>query len=222
MQRLVVTDALGATRAIARGLDRALGSGMKVLWLISGGSNIPIELNVLAKLQHATPQNLTISLLDERFVEQTSPDSNWHVLVQDGLDGTKARLEPPITDATLDLTAAADDFASRLQAYMQTADAIIGQFGVGTDGHTAGILPHSVGVHETTRLVVGYEAPDFKRLTTTPALFSRLDIAIVVAMGPSKRSALLKMSGKLSPDDQPVQLLRETKESIVYTDQQIE
>ncbi len=221
MHRLVVTNVEDATRAIARGLDRALQSKLKVLWLISGGSNIPIEMEVLARLKHATHHNLTISLIDERFVPLDSPNSNWHALLDAGLTGEKARLEPPIINWDLSLHDAAADWAKRLSGVMSEADVVLGQFGIGADGHTAGILPHTKGVHEDERLVVGYKGKDFERLTTTAVLFAKLDLATVVAMGESKKPVLESMPSDISVEDQPAQLLLQTDELIVYTDQEV-
>ncbi len=221
MHRLVVTNVEDATGAIARGLDRALQSKLKVLWLLSGGSNIPIEMDVLARLKHATHHNLTISMIDERFVPIDSPNSNWHALLDAGLSGEKARLEPPIINWELSLHDAATDWAERLQKVLGEVDAVVGQFGIGADGHTAGILPHTKGVHEDERLVVGYKGTDFERLTTTPVLFERLDLATVVAMGEAKRPVLERMQSDVSAEDQPAQLLRAAKELIVYTDQEV-
>jgi 6-phosphogluconolactonase len=221
MHRLVVTNVEDATRAIARGLDRALSSNLKVLWLLSGGSNVPVEMNVLAQLKHATRHNFTISLIDERFVPIDSPNSNWHALLDAGLSGEKARLEPPIINWDHGLHDAAADWAARLQKVLGEVDAVVGQFGIGADGHTAGILPHTMGVHEDERLVVGYKGKDFERLTTTPVLFEQCDLATAVAMGESKKPVLERMQGDISAEDQPAQLLLRAKELIVYTDQEV-
>ena len=221
MRKLVVTNVEGATRAIARGLDRALQSKLKVLWLLSGGSNIGIEVEALSMLHHATSKNLTISMIDERFVPLDSEHSNWHLLLDAGLNGKKARLEPPIVDWNLSLHDASKEWSERLKAAIDTADVVFGQFGIGPDGHTAGILPHTIGVDEHKALVVGYEGHDFQRLTTTPALFRQLDLAIAVAMGEAKKPILEKMPTDIAAQDQPAQLLLQAKELIIYTDQEV-
>lgn len=221
MHKLIVTNQEGATQAIARGIDRALSSHLNVLWLLSGGSNIAIELAVLARLKHASPQTLSIGLIDERFVPPRSPDNNWHKLLDGGLDNNKATLIPPIVHTDLGLEAAAEDYRKRLSDALQKADAVIAQFGIGPDGHTAGILPHSPGVHEEAAQVIGYKANDFERITTTPSLFRDIDLAIGVAMGEAKGPVLERMSSDVSADDQPAQLLLLAKELIIYTDQQI-
>ncbi len=220
MHTLVHTNQDDAAMAIARGIDRALGSGLKVLWLLSGGSNIPVEVAALSILQHATPGTLTLGLVDERFVPLDSPDSNWHQLRVAGLNGEKATLLAPIINADDSLEATAADFGKRLMAAIKKADVIIGQFGVGPDGHTAGILPYSPGVH-ARRLVVGYEGPDFQRITTTAALFNKLSLAVVVAMGEPKKAPLERMNTDVSADDQPAQLLLRARDVIIYTDQPV-
>jgi 6-phosphogluconolactonase/glucosamine-6-phosphate isomerase/deaminase len=221
MHRLVVTNSEGAARAIARGLDRALKNKLKVLWLLSGGSNIPIEMEVLGQLEHATHKNLTISMIDERFVPLDSPNSNWHALLDAGLTGEKARLEPPIVDWQLSLHDAAADWAKRLHKVMDEADVVVGQFGIGADGHTAGILPHTMGLSEREKLVVGYEGSDYQRLTTTPALFAKLNLAVLVAMGDNKKPVLQRIPTDISADEQPAQLLLLAQELIGYTDQEV-
>jgi 6-phosphogluconolactonase/glucosamine-6-phosphate isomerase/deaminase len=207
--------------AIAHGLERALGSNMKVLWLLSGGSNIAIEMAVLGLLEHATPQNLIITLIDERFVPLDDPNSNWRQLLDAGLTDQKATLVPVVTDPSLSLSMAAQVFSDRLVDVSKEIDVVIGQFGIGPDGHTAGILPHSEGVHEKKRLVLGYEGPDFKRITTTPVFFKQIDLAVAVAMSQEKRQVVEQLPAEISPEDQPAQLLKLAKELIIYTDQQV-
>lgn len=222
MHKLVVTNEEGAAKAIAHGLDSALQKGLKVLWLWSGGSNAKLQLKTLNLLRHATRQNLTISLIDERFVPLDSPHSNWHIMLDGGLNGEMARLEPPIVDWDLDIQAAAHDWATRLADRANEADMVIGQFGIGTDGHTAGILPRTAGVHEYDKLILGYKGHDFERLTTTPAFFKKIHLAIGVAMGDGKQSILARMPTEVSVDDQPAQLLLSIPELIMYTDQKVE
>lgn len=221
MRRLVVTNAEDAARAIARGLDRALSNNLKVLWLLSGGSNVAVEAAVFALLHHATAENLTVSLVDERFVPKDSPDSTWHALLSAGLNERKARLVPPVTDWNLSLADAAADWAKRLKAAMDEADVVVGQFGIGADGHTAGILPHTTGAHEHKTLAIGYKGDDFERLTTTPAVFRALDLAIAVAMGEPKKPVLERMVTDVADEEQPARLLLLAKELIVYTDQDV-
>lgn len=221
MNRLVSTNRDEITQAIARGMDRALGNKLKVLWLLSGGSNIAIELEVMERLTHAMSQNLRISMIDDRFVPLDNPDSNWGQLIKRGLSSKRATLVPPIIDFNLTLDEAAADFTKRLTEATEWADVVIGQFGLGADGHTAGILPGSVGVHEKEKIVIGYTGPDYQRITTTPAYFPKIDLAIGVALGKNKTEVIKRIPTEVSADVQPAQLLLKTKELIVYTDQPV-
>lgn len=221
MNRLVSTNRDEIIQAIARGMDRALENKLKVLWLLSGGSNISIELEVMQQLTHAMSQNLRVSMIDDRFVPLDNPDSNWGQLTRRGLSSKRATLVPPIIDFNLTLDEAATDFAKRLSEATDWADVVIGQFGIGADGHTAGILPGSSGVHEEEKLAIGYEGPDFRRITITPAYFAKIDLAIGVALGKNKTEVIRRMPTDISADEQPAQLLLKTKELIIYTDQPV-
>lgn len=221
MNRLVSTNRDEIIQAIARGMDRALENKLKVLWLLSGGSNIAIELEVLSRLQHAMSQNLRVSMIDDRFVPLDNPDSNWGQLLKRGLNSKRATLVPPIVDFNVSLDEAATEFAKRLQEATDWADVVIGQFGIGADGHTAGILPGSAGVHEETKLAIGYEGSDYKRITITPVYFTRIDLAIAVALGKNKTEVIQRIPTDVPPDEQPAQLLLKTKELIIYTDQPV-
>src|SRR6266550_1081616 len=192
MDRVVVANQSQAAHTIAHGMERALASGMKVLWLLSGGSNVAVELETLSQLHSATPENLTIGLIDERYVPLDSPDGNWNKLLAAGLTGEKATLMPLLEGLPLEETAV--NYASKIVEASKDINVVIGQFGIGPDGHTAGILPRSPAVHEKKRLVVGYNGPDFQRITTTQAFFRQMDLAIAVALGPDKREPLQRLS----------------------------
>lgn len=67
----------------------------------------------------------------------------------------------------------------------------LGVFGVGSDGHTAGIKPQlktnftkNFGGNES---VVGYRADDYMRITLTPIGVSKLNTIVIYATGEEKR-----------------------------------
>jgi 6-phosphogluconolactonase/glucosamine-6-phosphate isomerase/deaminase len=221
MHELIVTNREGATRAVVRGLDKTLESGLKVLWLLCGGSNVQLELDVFKALKHATRDKLVISLVDDRFVAMDSQNSNWHQLIDGGLNGERAQLEPPVVDWSLSIDDAAHDWAVRLQRRIDDADAVIALYGIGPDGHIAGIVPNGVAVAEREKLVVGYQGHDFPRITTTPLLIPQLDLAIAVVMGDVKKPVLERFQTDLEPAEQPAQLLKQAAELVVYTDQEV-
>ena len=188
-----------------------------------GGGNIAIELDVLGRLPHATPENLIITLADERFVAQDSPDSNWRQLLDGGLDKAPVTLLPVIENPSLSLRGAAANFAKRLGDTLDNVDVIVRQFGIGKDGHTAGILPHGPAVDEGEKLVVGYKSWDFSRITTTAALFRAADLAVLAAFGKQKHTPLQRLFAEEGDaDETPARLLLGAKELIIYTDQDVQ
>ncbi len=97
---------------------------------------------------------------------------------------------------------------------------MIGQLGIGTDGHIAGILPGSAAAHETSALVAAYDAAPFKRLTVTFQVLRQIDAAFVFAFGKPKRKTLeILKAGSMGTIDQPAGILHELQEAYVYNDQ---
>jgi 6-phosphogluconolactonase/glucosamine-6-phosphate isomerase/deaminase len=115
-------------------------------------------------------------------------------------------------------------FAETVAAYSQqvtsaltAAGTIIGQFGLGNDGHTAGILPGSPAVHTIEPAVIGYEWTDYTRMTLTPTALARLSSAYVLALGNGKEQALERLKKNNEPvDELPAVLLYEIPEVYVY------
>ncbi|MBC7707734.1 6-phosphogluconolactonase, partial [Polaromonas sp.] len=107
---------------------------------------------------------------------------------------------------------------SALQAFTD-ADIIIGQFGIGSDGHIAGILPASPAV-TSLAFVAAYTHPPYERLTLTGHALRRVTAAYVLAFGADKQVALNALETKsLTYSEQPSQILKELPEAYVFSDQ---
>ena len=65
-------------------LQQYLQSGQSVVWLVSGGSNIPISVEVLKalkiKVKPTLLKSLKVMLTDERYGPVGHLDSNWQQL----------------------------------------------------------------------------------------------------------------------------------------------
>jgi len=101
---------------------------------------------------------------------------------------------------------------------MLIADIKVGLFGIGADGHTAGILPGS-SVLTDSHIVSTYTGPDFQRITITPLVVAKLDVAIAFATGSKKASALSDLQKDLSISQQPAQVLKLANSTYIYTNQ---
>src|ERR1700744_5744131 len=103
-------DIQSASKVIADRLHEELAGHKTVLWLLSGGSNIGIEIAALNTLPAALQTNLTISLNDERFGPFGHKDSNMQQLHDAWLSGNHAKLLPVIVPESLPLDATAAHF----------------------------------------------------------------------------------------------------------------
>lgn len=196
----------------------ALRENKKVLWLLSGGSNIAIEIFIMQKLI-GFEQNLTLILADERYGSVGHADSNWKQLELAGFKAGTATVVP-VLESDLTLVQTAEQFSSKLQDCLAKSDIAIGQFGMGDDGHIAGILPEAAEkAMQSNVLAVGFKTKKFDRITMTFAVFYKLSSSFCFTYGESKRPQLeLLKQQDLDLVSQPSQILKQLSEAYVYND----
>jgi 6-phosphogluconolactonase/glucosamine-6-phosphate isomerase/deaminase len=189
----------------------------KVLWLVCGGSNIALSVAVMAQIPAKLTKNLAVMLTDERFGPVGHPDSNIKQLFDAGFDPKQATVVPVLMPGV-----ALEDTAARYEQVVATAfDAasiIIAQFGIGADGHIAGVLPGTPGV-DSTHAVVGYQTETFTRITLTLEAIKQINVAYAFVFGTDKHDALEKLLKDVPLSEEPSQILKQIKESYVYNDQ---
>lgn len=212
-----ITDSSAVEDYLTQQIEAHLKKGQSVTWLLSGGSAINVALKVAEQLRSSGTrlQTLSVSLIDERFGKPGHADSNWFKLEQAGLSLPGAKLHPVLEGKGMGVTAA--DFEAWLKQNLVDVDYSIGLLGVGPDGHTSGILPHSPAV-EAEGWVAAYEGPDFQRITTTAAALQHLSEAAVYAVGENKRQALDNLDSDLSLAEQPAQLLKQLSKVTIFND----
>lgn len=197
---------------LVQALLGALGKNLKTLWLVSGGSNAPLAAEVLRALPDNKLVNLTVAMVDERYGKVGHPDSNQYKLSEAGFDFSRVNFAPILGQERLSLYQTADTYENRLQAMFKESDKIIGQFGIGEDGHTAGILPHSAACRIDDRLVIGYRGPDFERVTLSFPAIKQVDEAYIFAYGEEKSQVLHSLYEKdLALANQPAQIFRQSQ-----------
>lgn len=204
---------------LAARLRRELLAGHKVLWLVPGGSNIPLSVAVMARLPDELTPGLSILLTDERYGPEDHAESNFRQLRQAGFAPKRATFRPVLRDdQPLEDTRARYELAA--QTAFAAAETIVGQLGMGEDGHIAGIMPGSDAVMEQ-KWAAAYHSSPYVRLTLTPAALGMMSVAYMFAFGGRKREALdnLRSNGSLSLSQQPAQLLWRMPEAYVYSDQ---
>jgi 6-phosphogluconolactonase/glucosamine-6-phosphate isomerase/deaminase len=196
-------------------IAEALAQGKKVLWLIPGGSSIPVAIEAAKVLATSNHDGLMVTLTDERYGIVGHPDSNWTQLLVGGFDLPKALLVPVLKGEPLAHTTAT--WAAHIESLVREADYIIGFFGIGSDGHIAGMLPHTPALI-SREFAVSYEAPPYERITITPRVIDELDTAVAFTQGKSKWPTLSKLTEELHRGEQPAQLLKHVPEFVLYTD----
>jgi 6-phosphogluconolactonase len=130
---------------------------------------------------------------DERYVPPTHPDSNYGMAKKVWLDLVPIPVEnihPMPTDlADPQMAAAAYEREIQLQGgAMPTFDIIL--LGMGDDGHTASLFPHTAALSVRDRSVTVGDKDGQPRLTFTAPLINRAVSVIFLIAGTSKRPAL--------------------------------
>lgn len=197
----------------------ALGNNQTVLWLLSAGSNVDITLQVTQQLGTAGVGFVKAALVDERYGDPGHADSNYQKLVDAGFESTGIPLTPVLLPNGESLQATAGRYESVLHDLMSQAQCVVIQLGIGADGHTAGVLPHSIGV-DSTKLIESYDGPDFRRITMTLGALRRVDQAFVFCYGADKATTLRQLvDADLPLAEQPAQILKKLPSVYLYNDQ---
>jgi 6-phosphogluconolactonase/glucosamine-6-phosphate isomerase/deaminase len=218
MMQIICTALPKARKLLEAHLIQQLQQEKRVLWLVSGGSNIPVAVDTMAGLPHDMTSQLTIMLIDERFGPIGHPNSNMYQLQQAGFNPKHAALLPVLTGESLEETM--HTYAGMVHTQFTEHDVIVGQLGIGIDGHIAGILPRSPAALDQTNLVASYQATDFTRITLTFPALRRITVAYAFAFGDSKRRTLLQLRDEqVALEVQPAQILKAIPEAYVYNDQ---
>jgi 6-phosphogluconolactonase/glucosamine-6-phosphate isomerase/deaminase len=200
-------------------LVRELASGKRVLWLVSGGSNIPVSVQIMDNIPAELRAKLSVMLADERFGEVDHAESNWAQLLQAGF-ATEKVTALPVLQAGLDFEQTLARYIDSTQQAFADNEVVIAQLGIGDDGHIAGILPGSPAIAETKALVSGYQSTPFQRLTLTFPALRQVSVAYAFAFGNTKHQALTNLQTRsIPPRKQPAQILKQLSEAYVYSDQ---
>lgn len=214
--RFTETPVETASEVLLRILEREILSGKKILWLLSGGSSLDIAVRVSQNLKGMYLGDLTVSMTDERYGLPGHKDENWQQLLDAGLSLPGANLYRPLNGKSRINTTI--DFNKWLESALDEAEYKIGIFGMGEDGHTAGISPGTKAV-SSRELAAEFTGHDFERITITPTTVAQMDEAIIQISGQNKAQQLHKLLGsELSLDEQPAQILKSIPQATIYTD----
>ena len=197
-----------------------LQSDKKVLWLVSGGSCIPIQVEIMECLRATAAEklhSLIIMPVDERYGPTGHADSNTAQMELAGFDPYDAQWYDVLGGLPLQETVVA--YRQLSEDLFATVDAVAATLGMGPDGHTAGILPGSPAVTDMSASVVGYTWTDYIRLTLGMPLLLGIHKTYLLSYGNSKAAALKRFRSNKEPFEKlPVKLLYDLPDVTVYND----
>ncbi len=165
---------------------------------------------------------------DERCVPPDHPDSNYRMARETLLDTVPV---PPDHIHRMrgedDPAAAAHAFEDELRTVFAAAPGETPRFdliytGMGPDGHTLSLFPHTAALSVTDRLVVSNRVPqlDTNRITFTTTLANHAALIAFVIAGADKASALAQvLEGQRNPEQYPSQLIAPEGELLFLLDQ---
>lgn len=193
-----------------------LQADKSVLWLVPGGSAMKVATKVLAELEDVDTSKLCVTLTDERYGRPNHPDENWMQLEQLGFNVATINAYRVLRGEDIETTA--QDFADKLAQLFATYDYKIGLFGIGGDGHTAGIKPHTAAA-TSDEYAAQFEGEDFARITMTPKAIGQLDEAVAYAHGTEKHPVLSQLLHEdVDIYDQPAQALKTVPKVTLFSD----
>ncbi len=210
-----------AQDAVTNTMAKTLQNGQQVLWLVSGGSCIASQVAIMDSLRGIasdTLKRLTIVPIDERFGVKGHDDSNTEHMRKAGFDPGEATWYD-ILENNNPLPATLAAFVKKVEDAGATSQSIVATLGIGPDGHTAGILPGSPAVTDTTSTAVGFSWSDYERITMGVSALLNIDSAFVFAYGESKKQALERLLVNEEPfEELPAKLLYDLPDVTVYND----
>jgi len=222
--------AMASARFFASRVEHAVATRGIARVAISGGSTPQAMFKLLADpakgfVATLPWDKLQIFWVDERCVPPEHPESNYGVCRQLLLS------KVPIPEANvfrmegeLDPEEAASRYESVLRNTMKLEGAESPAFdlvslGMGPDGHTASLFPHTEGLNEMGRLVIANHVPqkDTWRISLTWPVINQASEVVFEVEGPSKTDVLAEvLVGPRDPARLPSQLIRPSNGKLLF------
>jgi 6-phosphogluconolactonase/glucosamine-6-phosphate isomerase/deaminase len=212
-----VNTAQEATAKITKYILDAAKTHKSILLLVSGGSAITAEADVLRDVDGIT-QILSVLPMDERYGPYGHDDSNMAQLGK-RLKNGKATPFHDILEQNMSFDETVEHYSSLAQDLFALADHIVAIFGIGPDGHTIGLLPGSPATTDAVSTVIGYSWQDYTRMTLGVSSLLQVNTAFVLAFGDAKKQALNRLrSNNDSFAELPAKILYDIADVTIYND----
>ena len=211
-----------AAQYLVDGIRSAAAARGKARIAISGGNTPRHTFELLA--DNSAPyrdqiswDKLEIYWVDERCVAPDQPDSNYRMTREALLDKVPMSAAQIFRiQGELDPEEAAAKYESAIRQSFRLEGAELPVFdllalGMGPDGHTASLFPHTAGLHELMRIAIANHVVQKEswRVTLTSPVINRARDVFFLIEGADKVAALKQVFlGDYDPETFPSQLIR--------------
>jgi len=210
-----------AARHLVEMVSEAAEANGRARIAVSGGSTPKAAFQLLADPDQPFRKNmrwgdLELFFVDERTVPPDHPDSNYRMTREALLDHVP--LQPQQVhrmEGELEPEAAAARYESEIRNAFRLEGAEAPRFdllslGMGPDGQTASLFPHTAAIHEMGRLVVANHVPqmDTWRITLTWPVIKQARSVFFLIAGADKTERVHEVfMGPRDPERLPSQLI---------------
>lgn len=195
-------------------IQQAIAERGQFTLALAGGST-PKSLYEALATQDLPWDKIHIFWGDERYVPSKHPDSNERMARQAWLDQVPlpaANIHPMPTDKPDPVDAAAE-YEQHLQTFFDLQPGGFPRLdliylGIGDDGHTASLFPHTPALQVSDRLITVGNKAGQPRITFTAPLINQARCVVFMVPGDNKRPALAQiLAAQASDQDYPARLI---------------
>jgi 6-phosphogluconolactonase len=223
----------GAADEFVAQANQAIQSRGQFTVALAGGSTPKGLYRLLAALppQAISWGRVFVFFSDERHVPPDHPDSNFRMASETLLSKVslprenvfRVRAENPDADAAArDYERALRNFFGAESGSLQNVaiprfDLIL--LGMGPDGHTASLFPHSPGLSEKLRWVIANRVEKFQteRITLTYPVLNGAACVLFLVSGAEKQETLFQvLRGKYAPEQYPSQAVHPVNGKLIW------
>lgn len=200
------------TDRIGRSLRNSIAAHGCASLAVSGGSTPKTLFRRLSAIDIPW-QDVIVTLVDERWVDPSSPDSNEHLVRQYLLqDQAAAAAFVGLKNFFPTAVQGASECELKLRRVPRPFTVLI--LGMGNDGHTASLFPGSPRLAAATDLhsdkicmaVTPVDAPHERMTLTLPAILDSQEIILHIT-GQEKKSVLEEAQGPGSAEEMPIRFV---------------
>lgn len=198
-------------------IETTLQQQDRFTFVLTGGNSPKLLYELLAKEPFRTRiswDKLHIFWGDERAVPFEDSRNNARMTYEHLLDHVPVKKEQVhIMQTDLTPEAAAEAYSTLLHQYFgeagSTFDLVLN--GMGDDGHTLSLFPHTPVIHEQQKWVTSFylDAQQMHRITLTAPVVNRAKQVVFLTFGSGKANALHEVvEGKRNVDEFPSQIIQ--------------